>query len=69
MNLLQIISILVYILTLFVCLYFYTRRFEKDWLKKMTSGKYSLQGGYMYFRIICVVIVIGFVLLLKWVGI
>ncbi len=67
MSLLQIIAILVYILTLFFILFFSTNRFEKGWLKKIS--KTNLSGGYMYFRIICVVVVISFILLLKWLGV
>ncbi len=69
MNLLQIIAILVYVLTLFFILFFSTNRFEKDWFKKLSKGKNYSPGGYMYFRIICVVVVVSFILLLKWLGI
>ena len=67
MSLLQTITILVYILTLFFILFFSTNRFEKGWLKKIS--KTNLSGGYMYFRIVCIIVVIGFVLVLKLLGV
>jgi hypothetical protein len=69
MNTLQTIAILAYLVTLFFCLFFYTKRFEKGWLQKMVKGKYNVSNGYIDFRVISIIVVVSFVLLLKWIGV
>lgn len=70
MNTLQLIALIVYLLTLTGCLYFFTKRFEKGWFRKVRQGQYSLSNkGHIDFRIICLVIVLVFVFIIKWAGV
>ena len=74
MNTLQFVAIFLYIALVIIYFYYNSNKFEKGWVRKFLTGKYTNSnnsGGLIFldFRILAVVIVVSLVLLLKWAGV
>jgi hypothetical protein len=64
MNISQIVALVAYVIVMFFFFYFATNKFEKGWIRNLAKGnKFNID--IWSFRLIAVVLVVGFVLLFK----